>query len=267
MAFDLGAFMRAGGASLAGYMNATQERQDRERQAKEDERNRAAQRRMDLLRKRILEQDLAERQAPEEPGEPRYRVTVDGMSGEFADPDAAAAFRERFTIPDAPEAPAPARAPVTRNTRDGMVQWNPITQTWDPMMVGGQRAMGGTSRLEEEEPGARNARNDSIYDIAAVTEALGAAESLTTREPTRENMLPFDPRYRQEVGSAAQGSDYAFDRPDLDAFSSGGQSALLRLVEMNNVRRELRARYPDATPAELDEILQQMLEEEARRGP
>lgn len=266
MAFDLGAFMRAGGASLAGYMNATQERQDRERQAKDDERQRAADRRMDLLRKRILEQQLADAQAPDVPEEPTYRVTVDGMSGEFADPEAAAAFRDRFTIPDAPEAPAPARAPVTRNTRDGMVQWNPTTQTWEPMMVGGERAMGGTSRVEEE-PGARNARNDSIYDIAAVTEALGMAGERTRSEPTKELFgvgLPFT---GQEVGSAAEGSNYAFDRPDLDAFSSGGQSALLRLVEMNNVRRELRARYPDATPEELDQILQQMLEEEAQRGP
>lgn len=251
MAFDLGAFMRTGGAGIASYLNATTEREEREKQAEIDERERAEGRRMDLLRRRLIEQQLADRQQPEGP---EFRVTADGMSGVFGTPEEAAAFRDRWSVPDAPASP---RAPVTRNSRDGMIQFNPDTGEWEPLTMGGNRVMSGSPPRPEDQAGGGGDRS-----AALVTDALMQARELgTTSQPTRELFGVGLPLTGQEVGSAAEGSNNAFDRPDLDEFSFGGQQALLDLVEKNNVRRELRVRYPDASPDELEAMLERMLAE------
>ena len=104
MAFDLGTLIRAAAMSGTAYQQAQRDQEDRtrqqraqdvaaERQRKADERAAAQEERdaiTEALRQDALRQDIKNYRPPAVP--PKYRASVNGISGDFMTPEEAMAF-------------------------------------------------------------------------------------------------------------------------------------------------------------------------------
>lgn len=124
-------FADAAATGVGTYFQAEDQRKQRERQQQIEDEDRSRAKELQALERMLLKAELDLKRKPESPS---YRVTVDGMQGEFKTPDEAAAFRTKYDVPDPePKPTGPRYSPV--QTAEGIGAFDPATGTIRPTGV------------------------------------------------------------------------------------------------------------------------------------
>lgn len=256
---------RAGSAAFGGYQRGKMQASEAARAEEELQRRREAEMRQER-RQRIndlrgrsrdkVDLDMARERLRQlrnpAPEVPEYDVDVDGMRGTFTDPDEAASFREKYTVPEEPKVPAPQKYDVNA---DGI-----RTEFTDPEAARKFRDEYGRQQERSrtvnplENPYAL--KDDEFDPVGSEVQGMifNRGGPPRYKSPGLLGGAKLDPT----MGPDNEGDpNDAFDRPDLG-------KEFKALMVMNAIRQQLRVEHPEWGREEIEAEVRRRITEAGR---